>query len=403
MPDLVLLFLTIPVVTAFVGWVTNWAAVKMIFHPERFIGIGPFGWQAILVRRSHKFATGAAEMATENLVSARELAEKLDPAEMEKLFAETLERETEEICEEAAELIRPGAWNELPAHVKAMAVAQVRQETSKLSRELFDRLQGISDELLDLEGLIYGELSGENVRKLVRLTKQIGRNEFKFIEYYGGVFGFMVGLVQAGLWTIFEQWWLLPFVGAAVGLGTNWLAIHMIFRPQEPTRYFGLVTYQGLFPKRQREIARDYGHTMADEILTPTNLIRLVTQGPAGQRIAASVTDTIAERLQAQWKMVERMVPIEVTPATLSRVTAVIVRRIVETAPEVQPEIEAYLERNLDIGDSVERKLASLSKPKFERILRGIFEEDEIILILVGGFLGFGVGSLQALLLLALQ
>ncbi len=403
MPDLILLFLTIPVVTAFVGWMTNWAAVKMIFHPERFIGIGPIGWQAILVRRSHKFAVGAAEMATENLISARELAEKLDPGELEQLFSETLEKETELICEEAAEVIRPGAWVELPPHVKAMAVAQVRSETSKLSRELFDKLQGVSDELLDLEGLIYGELSGKNVRKLVRLTKQIARNEFKFIEYYGGVFGFLVGLVQAGLWTMLEQWWLLPFVGAAVGLGTNWLAIQMIFRPQEPKKYFGLVTYQGLFPKRQKEIAYDYGHTLADEILTPRNLIRLVTEGKAGQRIAEIVTDTISERLQSQWKMVEKMVPIEVTPSTLSKVTAIIVRRIVETAPEVQPEIEAYLERSLDIGDSVEDKLASLPKPKFERILRGIFEEDELIVILVGGFLGFGVGCLQATLVFALD
>jgi uncharacterized membrane protein YheB (UPF0754 family) len=402
MPDLVLLFLTIPVVTAFVGWVTNWAAVKMIFHPENFLGIGPLGWQAILVRRSHKFAEGAAEMATENLVSARDIASKFDPDEVEKLFAETLDEQTDLICEEAADVIRPGAWEELPEHVRVMVTAQVRQETGKISRELFGKLQGVSDELLDLKGLIYGELSGKNVRKLVRLTKQIGRHEWKFIEYYGAVFGFIVGLLQAAVWTSFHQWWLMPFVGAAVGLGTNWLAIQMIFRPQEPTRYFGLVTYQGLFPKRQKEIAYDYGYTMADEIITPKNLIRLVTEGEAGQRIAEIVTDTIAERLTEEWKKFETMMPVEVTPRVLSRVTAIIVRRIVETVPEIAPEIEAYLQRKLDIGKSVEAKLAALPKPKFERLLRGIFEEDEIILILVGGFLGFGVGCLQASLVLAI-
>jgi uncharacterized membrane protein YheB (UPF0754 family) len=181
MPDLVQLFLTIPLITAFVGWVTNWTAVKMIFHPESFIGLGPIGWQAILVRRSHKFAIGAAEMATENLISAREIAERLDPDEMERLFAETLDEQTEVICREAAEIIRPGAWAELPAHVVTMVTSHVRQETRKLARELFDRLQGISDELLDLKKLIYGQLSGKNVHKLVRLTKKIGREEFKDI------------------------------------------------------------------------------------------------------------------------------------------------------------------------------------------------------------------------------
>ncbi len=402
MPHLVELFLTIPLITAFVGWVTNWAAVKMIFHPERFIGIGPLGWQAILVRRSHKFAIGAAEMATENLISAREIAERLDPDEMEKLFADTLDQQTGEICHEAAEIIRPGAWAMLPPHVTAMVIGQVRQETRKLARELFDKLQGISDELLDLKKLIYGELSGQNVDKLVRLTQKIGRREFKFIEYYGGVFGLLIGLVQVGVWSAMQTWWLMPIVGALVGLGTNWLAIQMIFRPQEPTRYLGLVTYQGLFAKRQAEIAADYGETAAGDILTPRNLIRLVSEGEAGERIARLVTETISERIDTEWKKVEKLVPVPVSADHLEQVKAAIVRRITETAPEVQPEIEAYLERKLDIATTVEQRLATLAKPDFERILRGIFEEDEIILILVGGLLGFGVGVLQGMLVLAL-
>ena len=69
MNEILLLFATVPLVTAFVGWVTNWAAVKMIFHPEKFVGVGPLGWQGILPRQAHKFATGVADMATENLIS----------------------------------------------------------------------------------------------------------------------------------------------------------------------------------------------------------------------------------------------------------------------------------------------------------------------------------------------
>jgi uncharacterized membrane protein YheB (UPF0754 family) len=402
MPHLVELLLTIPLITAFVGWVTNWAAVKMIFHPERFVGVGPIGWQAFLVRRSHKFAIGAAEMATEHLISAREIAERLDPDEMEQLFADTLDVETNEICREAAEIVRPGAWATLPPHVVALVTGHVRAETRKLARELFDRLQGISDELLDLKKLIYSELSGQNVGKLVRLTKKIGREEFKFIEYSGGVFGFLIGTAQIGAWQLMQTWWLMPIVGAVVGVGTNWLAIQMIFRPQEPTRYLGLITYQGLFAKRQREIAADYGETAADELLTPRNLIRLVTEGEAGARIAELVTTTISERIDAEWRKVEKMVPVPVTAEMLGQVKAMIARRITDTAPAVQPEIEAYLQKKLEIRATVEGRLAGLPKPDFERILRGIFEEDELVLILVGGVLGFGVGVLQGMLVLAL-
>lgn len=403
MPDLVVLLLTLPTITGAIGWGTNWAAVKMIFHPERFLGLGPLGWQGILYKQGDKFAGGVADMVTENLISAREMAQRLDPAEIEKLFAETLDQQTLEICREAAEVVESGSWDRLPEPVQTTVVAQVRAHSRELVREIFDKLQGVSDELLDLHRLVRDQLSGDNAHRLARLTKKIGRAEFKFIEYYGGVFGLLVGLTQIGVWKSMQIWWLMPIVGVFVGLMTNWLAIQMIFRPQKPKKYFGLVTYQGLFAKRQPEIAKDYGEVAAAEILTPRNAIRLVTEGEAGERIARIVSETISERIRSEWEKVEAMVPVEVTPETVQAVKEIVVRRIAETAPEVQPELEAYLERKLDIADTVERRLAGLPKPDFERILRGIFEEDEITLILVGGFLGGVAGVCQGMLVLALS
>ena len=43
-----------------------------------------------------------------------------------------------------------------------------------------------------------------------------------------------------------------------------------------------------------------------------------------------------------------------------------------------------------------------MDKADFERLLRGIFEEDEWILVVIGGVLGGLVGLLQAAVVLAL-
>jgi uncharacterized membrane protein YheB (UPF0754 family) len=402
MNEILLLFLTVPVITAAIGWVTNWAAVKMIFHPEKFVGVGPVGWQGILFKQSHKFASGVADMATDNLISAKELAQRLDPEEMEKLFGDVLDAQSLEMCHEAAEIIQPGAWDMLPEPVRQMAVAQVKQRTREMTRELFDELQGVSDELVDINTLIYSQLSGANVRRLAALTKKIGKREFKFIEYYGGVFGFLIGLAQIGIWSLMQIWWLMPIVGVIVGLGTNYLAIQMIFRPQEPRKYFGVFTYQGLFAKRQPEISADYGQVAGDELLTPKNLIKLMTEGETGEKIATLVSETISSRLDEEWKKVEKMVPVEVTDEHIEKIKDAIVRRVTSTAPEVQPEVEEYLERKLDVTNTVRERMSEMSKPKFERLLRGIFEEDELTLIIVGGFLGGCVGIAQGMLVLTL-
>ena len=57
--------------------------------------------------------------------------------------------------------------------------------------------------------------------------------------------------------------------------------------------------------------------------------------------------------------------------------------------------------RRLDIAATIETKLARLSKSQFERILRGLFEQDEIILVAIGGVLGGLVGVLQSVITIA--
>jgi uncharacterized membrane protein YheB (UPF0754 family) len=49
----------------------------------------------------------------------------------------------------------------------------------------------------------------------------------------------------------------------------------------------------------------------------------------------------------------------------------------------------------------VEERMAVMSKPEFERLLRGIFEEDELTLIIIGGVLGGAVGLFQGAVVLS--
>jgi len=180
------------------------------------------------------------------------------------------------------------------------------------------------------------ELSGPNADRLPRVAQEVGRQELRFIELYGGVFGLLVGLVQAAVYGRFSQWWTMPIVGVLVGLGTNWLAIQMIFRPLEPHRYLGLVTYQGIFPKRQGE-----------------------------------------------------------------KVTFVLTQRLGDLLGEARPLVEERLYHTLRLDQLIEERLAVLDKHQFERMLRGIFQEDEVILVVIGGVLGGAVGVLQAGIVLA--
>ncbi len=400
MPNWLILFITVPSVTAIIGWITNLAAVKMMFHPAKFIGIGPAGWQGIIYKQGHKFATGVADMVSENLITPEELASRFSSKDLEEIIGKHMDPEVPATCEEIADaLIAEGTWDNLPDNVKDMIVGQVKMQTRTISGEVFETVQGNATDVLDIHKLVYDQLSGENVERLARLTKRIGKKEFKFIEYYGGIFGFVIGLGQVAAWQIMQTWWLMPIAGVAVGLVTNWLAIQMIFRPQEPTKYlFGLITYQGLFAKRQKDIARDYGEVAEAEILTPKVLIETLSEGEKAEEMTNMIVGTVTERIRGEVGKFKAMLPIEITDEMLVKAQAIVTRRLIERAPAAMPELEVYLADKMQVRHTVEDKLGTMPKDDFEGVLRGIFEEDELTLILVGGVLGGAVGFLQGIL-----
>lgn len=402
MPQWLILFITVPTVTAIIGWVTNLAAVKMIFYPRKFLGLGPLGWQGILYKQGDKFASSVADMVSNELITSEELAARFKAKDLEEIIARHMDPETPATCAEIAnEVGGEGTWEALPSHVQDMIVSQVQLQTRTIAGDVFEQVQAEGEDVLDIHEIVFNQLSGSNVERLARLTKKIGKSEFKFIEYYGGIFGFIIGLVQVGAWQVMQTWWLMPIVGVLVGLVTNWLALQMIFRPQEPTKYFfGLFTYQGLFAKRQKDIAKDYGETAESEILTPDILINTIMQGEKSSELTAQILETVTERIKGEVGKFKAMIPIEITDAMFDKAQEIVTRRLMEKMPEALPELKEYLAEKMDVRHTVEDKLGNMPKDDFERVLRGIFEEDELTLIIVGGLLGGAVGFLQGYLVL---
>ncbi|MCL2364224.1 MAG: DUF445 family protein [Defluviitaleaceae bacterium] len=66
-----------------------------------------------------------------------------------------------------------------------------------------------------------------------------------------------------------------PLLGAIVALGTNWIAIVMLFRPHREWRVFGLrVPFTpGLIPREQGNLGRKMGEAIEKHLLTPEVLV----------------------------------------------------------------------------------------------------------------------------------
>lgn len=396
----ILIFL--PLVGALIGYVSKWMAIRMLFHPSRWIGIGPLGWQGVVQRRSPKFAAGVADTVARSGIAIDELVARLDPQEVADLVAPVLARELPALAQEVVEQVKPGAWATVPPPVRDGLAAQLDREGRRITTAVITALTPALPAAVDLRAMVIAQLSGPNADRLARLFQRVGRRELQVVIYYGAVLGFLIGLLEVGGYAALEKWWLLPIIGALDGLVNNWFAIQMIFRPLERTRYLGVFPFQGLFPARQREIAREYADMLAKEVLRPRDLLAHVDAAGAA-RLRALALDTAEREAAPLFDMLGMMLATPVAPAQRRAALEALITRVLATGPALLDDIEGTLIARLGVAATLEQQLAAMPKLEFEAVLRGIFEEDEWILVALGGFLGGSIGMVQAAIVLALQ
>lgn len=391
-------YASMPVIAALIGYGTKIVAIRMMFQPVEFRGVKPFfGWQGIVPRRAARMAAIACDTMTDRLISAGEVVARLDAERIVKEIEAPLRAGIAEIAEEIAAEYQDGLWESLPEQVRRRIVRRVQDEAPSVVRELLDLVKEDVDNVFDLKDMVVTNLVKDKAL-LNRIFQRAGHKEFRFIAHSGIYFGFAIGLVQMLAWAALKNPWVMPVFGALTGWFTDWLALKMIFNPKRPKRYLGLFEWQGLFLKRRKEVAADYGELIAKEIITPHNVIEAVLRGPLSDRLFAMVARQVRQTLDRQAGPARPLVVLAVGSGRYREIKESIATKVIDRMPETMSYIEDYAADAMDIRNTLVTKMQELTEEEFEALIRPAFEADEWILITVGAVLGFGVGELQVIL-----
>ena len=244
--------LSIPLISALVGWSTNYLAVKMMFYPLKFVGIPPvFGWQGLIPAKRKQMAEIEVELVLGKLLSVEELANRLEPEALTKAIEHRLHQVVRKIVNEVMESPAPTVWAALPVQGKNLVYRRIEDDIPYVVSKMVEDFQHNVNEILDIKELVVEQLV--NSPELINeIFLRSGEKEFPFIVQSGFYFGFLFGLPTMALWYFYQAWWILPLGGLLVGYATNWIAIKIIFEPKQPIRFAGL-TIQGMFLKQQTE------------------------------------------------------------------------------------------------------------------------------------------------------
>jgi len=386
------LVLLIPFFSAFVGWFTNVLAVRMMFYPQDFVGIKPFlGWQGIVPANARRLAEMSTQLILTKLLTLEELFAKFTGEEFAEELENVVDDVTEQILDEVATKRAPQMWENAGEFMQNQVRETVRKEVREVAIKIVDDFSDNITEVLDLEKVVV-EAVMEDRRLMTMMFLQVGKAEFKFIERSGIWFGFLFGLIQMIVWVYYPLDWVLPAAGFFVGYATNWVALKLIFNPREAKKV-GPFTIQGLFHKRQKEVAGEFSKLTANKVLNADNITKTVTTGKTAETIFGIVKTRVNEVIDKYLKhpMAAMLVPEEERGPLREE----LVQRIQEELPAEGGLLHTFAGKAVDIRHEIQHRMDKLPPDEFEGVLRPAFQADEWKLILAGAALGFAAGVLQ--------
>ncbi len=190
-----LLFL-LPLIAALIGWMTNYIAVKMLFHPKEPKKIVGITFHGVFPKRQNILAEKLGQLVADELFSVSDVSAKI------KEFA-TSDEAMNEVGKRIEMTIRNKLVQAFPMLAMFLTDEMVEKVTGLFKNELKDFLsatsQGMGEKLeenLNVEAMVKERVNAFSSEKLEKLLNQLMKKEFKFIELVGAILGFLIGCLQ---------------------------------------------------------------------------------------------------------------------------------------------------------------------------------------------------------------
>ena len=185
-----------PVIAGFIGWITNWVAIKMLFHPrqpKRILGITFHG---IFPKRQQQFAEKLGKLVSAEFLSFDDIEQKISNPENLKRVMPMIETHVDDFLrnrlKDEMPVISMFIGDKTITNLKTMFMKEIESLFPQVMKQYATNLKTE----LDLEQIVIKKVAAFSSDKLEEVLFQIMSKEFRFVEIIGAVLGFIIGLLQ---------------------------------------------------------------------------------------------------------------------------------------------------------------------------------------------------------------
>ncbi len=388
-------FMCIPLVASIVTWLHVWMALKMVFYPIAFWGVHvaglPVGWQGIVPRKAGKISGILVDQSISKIGSLDEFFREMKPDEMAEFISETLMENVEEFIDEVMGERNKTLWENLPLGIKRRIYQHVRKQVPAIMDGLVTELTFNVESLVDMRQMVVSQMENDRAM-MVRMFLRVGQKEINFIWHISAAIGLFFGIIQMGVWLVVPWHWTLVFWAALWGLLTNWLAIWMVFNPIEPKKFMGM-TFHGAFMRRQAEVTEVFAHISTRELFTIKQIMTEMMFGPKADKTRKVIKRHVGKMLDSP--IVRTAIQMTMGWDEYAKLKDTIIDKSIEATMVPISDAGLNESRAAKVNELFLDRMSKLSPAEFQNLLRPAFQEDEWILIVLGGVTGALAGWLQ--------
>ncbi len=171
----------------------------MLFHPREKVRILFWDVQGIFPKKHQVLAQRIGKLVAEDLLSVKDIQEILTQPDNISKINQSIEDKIENYLTETF----PEKYPTLAFFVSDKLKGRVRdammKELETMGPEVMNETIENLESSLDIESFIKDRVSKFSLERMEQLIQGILASEFKFIEFVGGVLGFVIGSVQLAI------------------------------------------------------------------------------------------------------------------------------------------------------------------------------------------------------------
>ena len=183
-------------ISATIGWITNWVAIKMLFRPHKEINFGLFKIQGLIPKRRTEIGSGIANIIQNELISVKDVISNIDREEFSKrlnaLIDEVLDKNLKKKVKEKFPFLQMFFTDKIAKDVGNTIKDIIMGNQEKI----FEIFSNYAEENIDFEVIISDKISNFSLDKLEEIITLLANKELKHIEVIGAILGMLIGAVQ---------------------------------------------------------------------------------------------------------------------------------------------------------------------------------------------------------------